>query len=144
MSCRDCEFDSSTSDERSLRTWQRGEIRRTERRLRTRQRANFDCELRGWEGREGGRNRRTKHICWWPRRIWIRERHSLYYSDHNRRICKLSLASYMSLCVFCFFFVAFFLLLASSRTLFFEANLPNLILWFGKENATRGSSTWEG
>jgi hypothetical protein len=46
--------------------------------------------------------------------------------------------------VFCFFFVAFFLLLASSRTLFFEANLPNLILWFGKENATRGSSTWEG
>jgi hypothetical protein len=53
MSCRDCEFDSSISDERSLRTWQRANLDCTERRLRTRQRANFDCELRG-VGREEG------------------------------------------------------------------------------------------
>jgi hypothetical protein len=96
---------------------------------------NVDCELASertstatanFEGRKGGRNRRAKHICR-PRRIWIRECHSLS-SCHNRRIGKLSLASYLSLCFVPF--VLHFLLLASSRTLFFEANLPNpFLIW---------------
>ncbi len=128
MSCRDCEFDSSTSDERCLRTWQPAKLDCTERRLRTRQRANFDCELRGWEGRKESADK--AHFV----------DHAGSGSDNairSTRITNGGLVSCLSqvtwACVLFRFFVAFFFVVSFFENSFFRGKPAESFLDLGKK-----------